>query len=312
MVYACVCSSLSCAAFADFVGDYSLPVAISKLKLTDDNKHLHVAALSGSQNQPTGLADSHFRKIMSWVLATSNTELAKRVLGVELVHNQNHFSGFCVSIDNLLGRVNSPAFQTNLRAAELDDESKLTDDVIQDRVRRRQSVLDHFATLTRQVTHAHAGSGINIVRAWHGTTKDVASSVIRNGFAALANLDAGWYGKGVYFSSSAQYASQYCKGKKDPCLILCYLLTPSPYPIIEEDAPRSLDMSEDHKFRFFAKGAHSKFFCHYARVGPCEPGPGCMDFRPPRAGTHDEAPFDEIVIFQEAHILPQAIVYLNE
>lgn len=128
----------------------------------------------------------------------------------------------------------------------------------------------------------------------------------------------GWFGKGIYFTSHAQYAAQYCKDKKEPCLILCYLLAASPYPIIEEDAPRSLAMDEAQKFRFFAKGAHGKFSCHYVRVGPCEPGPDCMDFRPPPAeqdGYDDviseRALFDEIVIFQEAHILPQAIVYLS-
>lgn len=219
-------SLITCAAFEEFKGDYSLPVGAAKLMPQPDHKQLRVAALSTTGNKPTGLADPHLSKIMQWLRASVGGDvLAHAVTNVDLVFNENHASAFYISIRNLLGRINSPAFKTTLREAEDEDEMrKQSQSVMTERLARRQQVLDHLLTLTRQVSHAHSAQGINIVRAWHGTSKKIADSVIRNGFAALATLDAGmwfrvvsrcrsylcpcagWFGKGIYFTSSPQYA----------------------------------------------------------------------------------------------------------
>lgn len=43
----------------------------------------------------------------------------------------------------------------------------------------------------------------------HGTTLETGLSIARNGFATLASLDAGYFGKGIYFSTFATYTIPY-------------------------------------------------------------------------------------------------------
>ena len=50
------------------------------------------------------------------------------------------------------------------------------------------------------------------------------------------------------------------------------------------------------------------YMSHYLRVAPNEPMP-TMDFRPP--SDPSKAEFDELVVFQESHILPQLVVHLT-
>eukprot|EP01124_Arcella_intermedia_P005524 TRINITY_DN13269_c0_g4_i1.p1 TRINITY_DN13269_c0_g4~~TRINITY_DN13269_c0_g4_i1.p1 ORF type:complete len:342 (+),score=71.95 TRINITY_DN13269_c0_g4_i1:128-1027(+) len=53
------------------------------------------------------------------------------------------------------------------------------------------------------------GIGVPIVAAVHGTSVPVSEKICANGFAALSSLDAGFYGKGIYFTNSCAYAIPY-------------------------------------------------------------------------------------------------------
>lgn len=46
---------------------------------------------------------------------------------------------------------------------------------------------------------------ILIYKVWHGTNMEKARNILSSGFANLATLDDGWYGKGIYFSTSPEY-----------------------------------------------------------------------------------------------------------
>jgi len=58
-------------------------------------------------------------------------------------------------------------------------------------------------------------------------------NICSTGFATLSVLDAGWYGQGVYFTSSARYAVPYYATKKDPAIIIAYVIPGNIYPVIE-------------------------------------------------------------------------------
>jgi hypothetical protein len=60
---------------------------------------------------------------------------------------------------------------------------------------------------------------------------------------------AGWFGKGIYFSTSPAYALRYCG--KPKVLLMCYVVLLNPFPLLQSDAPDNVD--EKH-FRFFAAG----------------------------------------------------------
>ncbi len=67
--------------------------------------------------------------------------------------------------------------------------------------------------IRRQILHslqthpslAHHNRDVHIMRAWHGTSMEVAKKILTTGFANLAVLDDGWFGKGMYFSTSPEY-----------------------------------------------------------------------------------------------------------
>lgn len=66
--------------------------------------------------------------------------------------------------------------------------------------------------------------------------------VCHNGFANLSKLDVGWYGSGMYFSTSAQYCLPYAASKPNPCFIISYLIPGNPYPVVEQpNDPGKLD-----------------------------------------------------------------------
>lgn len=63
------------------------------------------------------------------------------------------------------------------------------------------------------------------------------------GFATLSQLDEGWYGKGMYFTSSAIYSLLYMK-PESPAMILCWTCPGSIYAVVESPAgPNSISGS---------------------------------------------------------------------
>eukprot|EP00026_Physarum_polycephalum_P000707 Phypoly_transcript_00708.p1 GENE.Phypoly_transcript_00708~~Phypoly_transcript_00708.p1 ORF type:complete len:1240 (+),score=205.52 Phypoly_transcript_00708:184-3903(+) len=200
-----------------------------------------------------------------------------KAASISILRVPNMRRAFYHAIEICESRAKSPAFYV--------DESSFSPD--------RQRVYNSIKLLP-QVKH---NRGVQIIRAWHGTTYPVARSIMEHGFGSLAVLDEGWFGKGIYFTSFPEYAERYCTSKQDPCLILCYLVIFNPYPLVYEDAADQLI--------FEGKGNYRNFQSHYVPVSKYSE----VDFRPPKPGTTPE--FDEIVIFQESHILPHAIIKLN-
>lgn len=47
--------------------------------------------------------------------------------------------------------------------------------------------------MASKVKHNH---NVRIMKVWHGTSVEIAKKIMEVGFANLAKLDAGWFGKG--------------------------------------------------------------------------------------------------------------------
>jgi len=124
---------------------------------------------------------------------------------------------------------------------------------------QRQKVLDDLFKLRAIVKH-DCGNGVTIVGGFHGTSQDKAKIIFQGGFANLATMDNGWFGKGIYFSTYPEYAMQYCENKPKPCLIFCFIILANPFPIIWDDA-KSID-----ELRFFGQPNYRNFGCHYVPV----------------------------------------------
>lgn len=49
---------------------------------------------------------------------------------------------------------------------------------------------------------------LNFLPIWHGSSLDALASILKTGFANLATTDLGYYGKGIYGTTSAEYAKR--------------------------------------------------------------------------------------------------------
>jgi len=131
-----------------------------------------------------------------------------------------------------------------------------------------------------------------VMLAVHGTSLDVAWKICLNGFAAIPNIsDAGWYGKGIYFSTYATYCLPYLKSGSPAIIVVC-VMPGNPHPIIE-------NKTDPNNFN----GAALKHGCqsHYiltTKDGLIYPNMG-------------EDYFDELVIEQESQVVPMYVVEIN-
>ncbi|CAF1097902.1 unnamed protein product [Adineta steineri] len=264
-----------------FQGDFNLPIKQKYLK----KKHNYGDKVSSYELDETNPFHWPFaRLVKNWMgPLESDFELET----IEIVENRDKLNIFRQQIEIVESRQTQSVFQP-----VFDKESNPGE---------RQKVLERLNGLCKQVTHNRK---VNIVRVWHGCNKKLLPQLLGEGFASLGQLDDGWFGKGMYFSSSAEYASRYCPQDKNACLLMCYVLVLNPFPVIYDDAPE--DVQPD-KFRFYGRGNHRTFQCHYIPVSGKK---STIDFRPPLEGT-DHAIYDELVVFESANILPQLVVHLK-
>jgi len=159
---------------------------------------------------------------------------------------------------------------------------------------QRKRFLDIFADKINQHRYLwNDGSKAFIVPMIQGTTENAALHIAKNGFGITSSLDSGWFGKGIYFTSLAKYASIYAeKGETQPFLI-CLTIPGNVFPVTEapflKDKPSQQTPDPDG---FFGQS-------HYTIVNkdglPLEEGEETPDGSLSR---------DELVIFDAAQCLP--------
>jgi len=137
-------------------------------------------------------------------------------------------------------------------------------------------------------------SPIPILPVIHGTDMEVAWKICTNGFATLSSLDVGFYGSGIYFTTSTLYALQYFAGKKEPCVILSFLIPGNALPIIEHPTL--------HKNNFMGKVLVPGYQSHYVLTN-------LKGF--PQTRRLVTGFYDEIVINQESQVCPAFIFQLD-
>jgi len=123
----------------------------------------------------------------------------------------------------------------------------------------------------------------------HGTELGLAWKIASAGFAALSTLDAGFYGRGIYFSSSAMYTLPYFANKRCPAILICLTAPGNPYPVIENPNNKDITM--------LGRPMISGFQSHYVITGP-------NGFPPTERKLERIKRYDELVIGQEAQIAP--------
>jgi len=131
----------------------------------------------------------------------------------------------------------------------------------------------------------------------HGTDSNKGWSVASSGFANLALLDEGFYGRGMYFSSSALYTLPYIVTKKNPCIMICFIIPGNPYPVIE-----SVTVKPNYRGAPITSGYQSHFVITR---------PNGLPFKDINYENND-AKYTEFVIDQESQVLPLFLLEINK
>ncbi len=265
--------------YDDFQGDFTPLLPTDEMSETSLYENVSVCQLT-NQSHPDIV-----NRIYNWVGLSPNR---RKVDKIEYIFNPGRYRMFLGQLEAIENRQMQPTFQPTL--------------TVENSCEEREHVLERLDALCHQVSHNRKA---RIVRMWHGCRQNNLPNLLSDGFAALGTLDHGWYGKAIYFTSSAKYATRYC-GDSGGCLIMCYVLLLNPFPVISTDAPSAV--SPD-RFRFYGKGNYKNYQCHYIPVSPVSTN-DTWDYRPPPTGT-DDAVYDELAVFQESNILPQIVLHLK-
>jgi hypothetical protein len=150
-------------------------------------------------------------------------------------------------------------------------------------------------------------SKTKVIPLWHGTNQAVCESIGTNGFAFFGknvipgaggappkSTDEGYFGSGIYFTSSARYASDYyCSGH----LLMGFVIMRQPFPVVGD--PQQTDM---HTLR--GRGAYKDYNAHYVPVVSADPSdPHGSEYHPVQANQLPT--YEEYVIFNKHQALPQ-------
>ena len=130
---------------------------------------------------------------------------------------------------------------------------------------------------------------IPLIPVLHGTDLTIAEKIAKTGFATLSSLDAGFYGKGIYFTTNLLYTLPYCMGKRCPAVIISYTNMGHVYPVTERMTGQALKNGYNSHYVLTCKDGHIHTERHKFYDDTC----------------------DEIIVNQEVQILPAFIVTLN-
>jgi len=134
---------------------------------------------------------------------------------------------------------------------------------------------------------------VPILATAHGTDSETGWKIAETGFANLNLLDSGYYGRGIYFTSFALYCYPYFATKRNPVLVISYVVPGNVYPVNEHHQSFNSKMGS---------AIESGYDSHYVTTTSSGAVPDSMNLP-------EEDLFDEVVIASEGAVTP---VYILE
>ena len=193
---------------------------------------------------------------------------------------------------------------------------------------QREKVTDRWKALTQTFSpfevmndeETETLHSVKVLPLWHGTSPEKSRSISESGFTYFGkhayfqghqgpgSTDIGFFGSGIYFTDSAQYANLYSKG----FLLLSWVSMREPYPVVS-DKPHPKNSHEMKTLKstdmitLEGKGAYQNYDAHFIPVASVQPNnPKCMVYLP--CYQNQQPAWDEIVVFQQAQTLPSFII----
>jgi hypothetical protein len=154
-------------------------------------------------------------------------------------------------------------------------------------------VMKYYHDNLLQFTSYNQALQVPLLPVLHGTDYLVAEKIAQTGFASLSSLDAGFFGKGIYFTTHLLYTLPYCCMKRNPAVIISYVNMGNIYPV-----------TEDHRGErnLVGQALKSGYTSHLVLTNK-------------KGNLYDKKEdietCDEIVVAQESQILPAFIVRLD-
>jgi hypothetical protein len=211
-----------------------------------------------------------------------------KISKVKLIDNPNFYNSFEEEAFLLSQRRGKEAFIPDLNAVTNKE--------------WRQKILKEFEEKT---TKKYSNEKCYFLPVWHGTKKEVLESVLATGFANLAKTDIGYYGKGIYGSTNAEYVKRvYSGGYHKGILLLNWVAINSAYPVVSME---DIDLLK-------GKGNKDNFDAHYIQVKPRNQfihDQGKEDRYFPLVEENETSVYDEIVVFNERHIVARYVVEIE-
>ncbi len=154
---------------------------------------------------------------------------------------------------------------------------------------------------------------VKVLPLWHGTTRDSCASICESGFYTPGkhalhgkgeksdSRDIGYFGDGIYFTTSARYAAEAYSDKEN--LLFAWVAMREPYPVIN-DKPPSLQgfpqrCSDMEKLQ--GLGHRDQHNAHYIPVSPANSDRGCTTYYPTPSGM--EPHLDEFAVYESSQAL---------
>ena len=162
-----------------------------------------------------------------------------------------------------------------------------------------------------------------MIPGYQGTSENAAYRIVTNGFGTTATLDDGYFGRGIYFTSSMEYAAKYTNStKRGKVFLLSLVITGNTFPVTEhpfkEKQGGGIEHMSDENGKkkpvlnplgFLEKACRAGYQSHYTVVD----SRNVLTAFPFREKELDpEKTANEIVVFDSAQILPLFLIYTNE
>jgi len=131
------------------------------------------------------------------------------------------------------------------------------------------------------------GEKVSVIPVVHETSEQAVNAICSGGFATVASLDPGWYGQGIYVTSSIKYAASY-SAQAVKVIVIGYAIPGNTYPVtcLMTGTP--------------IKPGYQSHYCLVKSNGQ------------PYSNELGDTFFDELVLAQDVQILPKYIVYLTK
>jgi len=144
------------------------------------------------------------------------------------------------------------------------------------------------------------GKSLPVLLMLQGTSQKAVWQICQQGFGITSTLDVGYYGKGIYFTSSHRYASKFARKEDSGQVFLISCVTPgNPFPVTEHpfNSPDS----------YMGKPCRTGYQSHYTLVNKDI----SQDGYPVLGKVDVKETADELVIFEYSQALPLFVIYIN-